>query len=283
MSTVAPTPAGLPTVSAKINYAGEIHGPARFDHMDATRTNVAWDPVTVDIRDARPLRAELSLDREGFVLLDHDSVFTGAAHPRELADAYLAHTTELIRELTGARHVAPQSTWWNVLIRSTAPAAGPGKVTPGPGRFVHLDYTADDAYLFADEIRQASGGKIPADGRFVVYQAWEVLSEPPQDSLLALTDGRSVSLTGARPIEHVIGPSDVVGNVFASLLVDADPGHRWYYFSDPTPDELLLFVGFDSADPGRTNVAHTAFDVPAAGRRQRPRTSIESRYFAFFD
>ncbi|MCK9901924.1 hypothetical protein CC117_24075 [Parafrankia colletiae] len=281
MDTATSQVADLPRVSAEINYAGDIRGQARFDHLNPSGTNVVWASATVEIRDVRPVRDQLSLDREGFVLLTHESVLAGAADPEPLVDDYLAETTDLIRRVTGASHVAPQPTWWNVLIRSTGNALGTAR--PRPGRFVHLDYSEADAYRFADHIRRSGGDRVPAHGRFAVYQTWRSLSGPPQDSQLALTDGRSVSRSRTRVVEHVIGPREAFGGVFESLLCDRDDAHRWYYFSDARPDELVLFLGFDSAHPGRTNVAHTAFDVPAAGRTLLPRTSIESRYFAFFE
>ena len=48
-----------------------------------------------------------------------------------------------------------------------------------------------------------------------------------------------------------------------------NPAHRWCYFRNMTPEEVLVFITYDS-DPARAHqVAHTAFLDPAA-RRAHP-------------
>ena len=67
-----------------------------------------------------------------------------------------------------------------------------------------------------------------------------------------------------------------------SLLVRANPAHRWAYFSDMHHDEALVFVTKNS-DPDRPHhVAHCAFDDPSCPPDVPPRTSVEMRAIAYW-
>jgi len=65
-------------------------------------------------------------------------------------------------------------------------------------------------------------------------------------------------------------------------LCSYEPGHRWYYFSDMRPDELLIFKGYDSDRPQSASGAHVAFDNPLADE-PNGRISIEARYIIFWN
>ena len=55
-------------------------------------------------------------------------------------------------------------------------------------------------------------------------------------------------------------------------------GHRWYYASEMTPDEVILIKGWDSLDDGRTRFnAHGAFELDDTDETTPPRESIELR------
>jgi hypothetical protein len=65
--------------------------------------------------------------------------------------------------------------------------------------------------------------------------------------------------------------------------VEFKPEHRWYYFSNMTPDEVLLIRIHDSASDGRARLSfHTSFENPLAPSDAPPRESIETRAFVFF-
>jgi hypothetical protein len=56
-----------------------------------------------------------------------------------------------------------------------------------------------------------------------------------------------------------------------------NPAHRWYYFSDMQPDEVLFIRARDSANDGRARLSfHTSFDNPLSPSAP-PRESIEVR------
>src|SRR5438552_4170222 len=71
--------------------------------------------------------------------------------------------------------------------------------------------------------------------------------EPPQDNTLALCDGRSVPGAQTMEFDVTIGPEDVPGNTFVARVCRYNDAHRWYYFSNLTRDEVIVFKAFDSA------------------------------------
>ena len=58
--------------------------------------------------------------------------------------------------------------------------------------------------------------------------------------------------------------------------------HMWYTFPEQTKDELLLFVGFDSATPGFTPSVHSSFDLEEAPESAAPRVSADMRLCLIF-
>src|SRR5437870_1859431 len=64
--------------------------------------------------------------------------------------------------------------------------------------------------------------------------------------------------------------------------VEYNPAHRWYYFSDMQPDEVVFIRVHDSANDGRARLSfHTSFDNPLTPGAP-PRESIEVRTLVFF-
>lgn len=73
---------------------------------------------------------------------------------------------------------------------------------------------------------------------------WRPLHGPILDSPLGLCDYRSVTSADRLAADHVSALSSV--EVFQ---LKYNPQHRWYYLSNQMPDEICLFVAFDSHPP----------------------------------
>ncbi|MBM7061048.1 hypothetical protein JQX08_10045 [Pseudomonas sp. UL073] len=280
----------LPFVTAEVNYAGEISGRAVFDTVEPDKMNIAFVPSTVQIRDVRKVRDTFNLDTHGFAYVRHSS--EAAARPElrdqnltlqgvhsEINEVYQSEIAAYLQQLTGAREVIAQTS--GLLVRTSNRAKKKSWATPAT--FVHLDFTEDSANKFLRWSLEETGIDIKPYRRFMVFQTWRVISGPPQDSTLAICDGRSASGTDAVVMDSVIGPRDKPGAFFESRLCLANPAHQWYYLSDMEPEDLLIFKGFDSDIPHSMNAMHTAFDDPSATDQAIPRVSVEARFFAFFD
>src|SRR5260370_12367565 len=92
----------------------------------------------VPIRDARPLVGQLSLDKEGFVLLHHQTAVKNFYDENEITSVYYPECERVIKEATGAARVVA----FDHIVRNAAMAALEGSCIKIPAKRVHNDYTA---------------------------------------------------------------------------------------------------------------------------------------------
>ena len=264
---------------ATINYSVPIRERLHIDVRDFSRTNMRFAPHTVEVRDARAIEDRLSLEREGFVLAEHRSSVAGSRDLELLGRDYHAEMQHMLKGFTGARDVLPQRTGLLIRFGERSKEQGSAK----PARFAHLDYTTEWARRFVDLVTGWERASLAPYRRFAIYQTWRATSDPPQDNTLALCDGRTVAADDTVEFDVTIGPEEIPGNTFVSRVVRYNDAHEWYYFSNLTRDEVIVFKAFDSDAPDALNAAHTAFDDPTAPPDAVPRASIEARFVAFFD
>jgi hypothetical protein len=69
---------------------------------------------------------------------------------------------------------------------------------------------------------------------------------------------------------------------FEALLLRYSPAHRWCFFSDMTPDEVLVFKRHDTDSREPSGVPHSAFSDPRAPADCAPRASVEMRTIAYW-
>jgi hypothetical protein len=275
------------TVRATVNYFDPNVARGRFDLVEPERMLMPLEAHEVAIRD---LRAEpASLDAQGFMLTSHVSE---VARTAEMADtnltaqpglppineAYYDELLPLIHEISGAREVIPQSTGLTVRFsrrsqkQSWAGAAG----------FIHLDVTDQSVERFLSFSLAAAGRPIAPWRRMVMYQTWRTVTDPPQDNLLTVCDRQSVPLTDVVFYDAIIGEKGTALESVEARSCRYGRGHRWYYASNMGATDLLVFVGYDSANPKAVQPFHTGFDVPGH-ENATPRGSLEARFFAFYD
>ena len=276
-------------VVAALNYLAPMGEAARTYTYDPPagmpRFNGRLEPHRVTIHDARPIRAGLSLDMQGFVLVDHGSAVRDFWDEDELRAVHYAEAQRLVRAATGARHALV----FDHTLRRRAPGRPPldgnggsfAAVREPVGR-VHADYTSISA---RDRMCQLLGAAEAADRmycRFAIVGLWRPTNRQPLlDAPLAVCDARSVGANDMVPNEVIY--RDRRGETCIGIH---NPEHRWFFFPAQRRDEVIVFKNFDSA-AGTQGIAgvvpHTAFDDPTAPADAPLRESIELRAFAFFD
>ncbi|MBT1517522.1 hypothetical protein KIP88_45410 [Bradyrhizobium sp. SRL28] len=234
----------------------------------------------VTIRDARPIVGDLSLDREGFTLVQHNLSCANAQDPDAMRDKYLEEMVPLIKDYFNASWVIPKKD--AVIIRSRGAPPGMNEeralVTNEVSGIAHVDYSTIAAPMMAARENQLQVIPIRAYSRLMVIQTWHALSEPPQDFPLALCDGSTVLDTDLVHTHH-----DRHGIRHGMWRVHYSPLHRWYYFENMKPGEFILFKGYDSNENCDPRSAHTAFDNRLAFPNAKPRRSVECRFFVYYD
>jgi hypothetical protein len=92
----------------------------------------------VTVHDTRLVYAALSLDREGFVLLHHQTAAIGLYDETIVTSLYYAECERLMKEATGARRVVA----FDHIVRNAAKASIKGNSVKIPAGRVHNGYTA---------------------------------------------------------------------------------------------------------------------------------------------
>lgn len=267
-------------VSSSINYLGEMDELPIFYSEKYHLNNLVLEPTTVEIRDARRLTEEPSLEVNGFKLVKHATRVNNFEDQDETTSVYRREIEELILELTGADKVVVT----NTVLRWSEKAGDTSKfVNSRPARFVHVDYSRQSFDDFArTHLADAPDTEERLKRRYVAYNIWRVLTPPPQDAPLTLCDARTVHPEDVTEGEAVIDAPAMPEMRFGSSLYHSSPAHRWFWFSDMQLDEALVFKAFDS-DPDRVQgCPHSAFNDPNCPDDVPPRASAEIRAYAFF-
>lgn len=275
------------SVNAPLNYFAPGIARGRFDIVEPARNLMAFEAHEMAIRDMRG--AGVSIEAEGFLLASHDSQ---VARRPEMLDtnlvaqdglppinqAYYDELLPLIRKISGARDVIPQAT--GLTVRFSARSRK--QSWAGAAGFIHLDVTEQSVDRFLDFSLSAQPQPIAPYSRVVLYQTWRAVSDPPQDNLLTLCDRRSVRPADVVYYDAIIGEKGTALESIEARSCRHSTDHRWWYASDMGARDVLVFIGYDSADPHGVQPFHTGFDLPGHGDAA-PRASLEARFFAFYD
>ena len=284
---------GRPSVRSTINFAQQADRSSAsvFDMNTWQWTNMSLRGVDVPVFDARPINDELDLDVDGYRVFSHTSSVADSLDLAELDRDYHVQVGAFIKELTGARDVMPARD--GLVVRHGARSGihtgprtdgnGERRLVQQPARFAHLDYTASSAEVFMGRVLAAEQREVAPYSRFAVFQTWRATSAPPQDNLLAVANGTTVDPDDVITFTTRMGDTAVGMPEVQARVVEHNPSQQWNYFSGMTIDEILVFKGWDSDSSRCGGLAHTAVDDPSAPEDAMPRSSVEARFFAFFE
>ncbi len=265
------------TIQGTVNYLKrDTEAPASYGGMsqkEADRKRRGnYESHTVTIHNAR-LLAELSLEREGFVLVRHDTRMKDFYDQDEVRTVYYKETEELVKKTSGAKRVVV----FDHTLRSGDEAMREAKQVGGPVRGAHNDYTDWSGPQRVRDILPDEAEEL-LKGRFGVIQTWRPINRPVVRDPLAICDAGSTGMEGAIATARIY--PDRRGE---TLHYTFNPRHYWYYFPHMERHEAVVFKTFESEKDGRARwTLHCAFDDPDTPSDAPPRESIEMRTLAFF-
>ncbi len=227
----------------------------------------------IAVESLRPFAQEMSLERDGVVLLEQPTLVRDLYDEEAVTRTYYPETEALVKAQTGARRVVI----FDHTRRVEGDPALEGKAKRRPVRTVHNDYTDRSG---PQRVRDLMGEEAEAllAGRFAIVNTWRPIRGPVLRAPLGFIHPDSIA-----PEEIVAADlvyEDRVGEIYEVLH---NPAHRWLYVPEMESDEVLVFKCYDSARDGRARfLPHTGFDDLATPARARSRESIETRSLVFF-
>ena len=264
-------------VHAAMNYAVDtgvkpVAETGGKDGLDRNSTTVIARQV-VEIADARPLRAGLSLDGAGFEIVDQPTKVKNFLDPDEIAAVYYPEMEALIAARSGCARVHV----FDHTVRHGDADTRAAKKLREPVKAVHNDYTD---WSGPQRVRDFFPDRAEdlLSRRVAIIQVWRPIAATVERDPLAIADARSIAPKDLIPTERRF--PDRVGEIYQFTY---NPAHRWFWFPRMRRDEALVFKVYDSMKDGRARWgAHASFDNPLAPEDAGPRESIEIRAFAFY-
>ncbi|HYZ21837.1 MAG TPA: CmcJ/NvfI family oxidoreductase [Rhodopila sp.] len=270
----------LPQVTGEVVYLARLADRPYTYTFDppagVMKSNIVNDPHTVPIFDMRPIADSLSLDVQGFILVEAPTKVTDFYDEAQLRETYDGEAEDLVKQATGASRVVV----FDHTIRRRE--HGVEDRTPGvprqPVTRIHGDYTEVSGPQRVRDLMGAEADDL-LSRRFAIVNVWRPIRGPLHDAPLAVCEAASVAPGDLVPQDLIY--RDRKGEIYGLTY---NPAHRWYYAPAMRADEALLLKCYDSLTDGRARfMPHTSFADPNAPADMLPRESIELRTLAFFD
>jgi len=303
----------LPSVAARIDPPSDCHACLNYTSRDAPEG--APVPLQTLIRDARPLQQDgtLSLDTNGFALVQHESVLSKEEFYRGrglIESIYFQETEALIQQELGADKVFAFASQ----LRNSGKVAeyNPQELNPFEERTPRSEQTGGHGNApvqvssYATKVHTDFTGSKSAEkfyrtaipngvkARYVLINAWRNISEEPvYNHSLACLDTTSITNEELVRVNEQLKPGGLCN--FRDGMTTTDCAeqyrlpperaaeHRWFYYPHMKKDEVLLFKQFDS-DQARTSrfTFHSAFNDASIPANLPTRESVEVRAIAIF-
>ncbi len=279
---------------------GKVDGPGySFKLTDRKRS----------VEDLRGSESNYNVDKSGFAMYNYPAKEKAFTDETKVREEYYTEVESLLREkLPGVKKVV----FFDHTIRRRV------KDSPRqPVQQVHVDQTPQAAEIRVRRHLPEDEAAELLKGRYQIINIWRPIANPASDFPLAVIDYRSTKPEDLVKIDLLYPkreatngvPDDnddrgkevlpdatsatstsgyeVKGETFA---VQPSESHKFVYFKDMTPDEVMLIKCFDSfseVNGGKKGIAaytpHTAFVDPQTPTDAPGRQSIEVRALVFYE
>lgn len=228
------------------------------------------------IHNGRPTADQLDLDREGYLLINHETAVKNLFDHDEVRRTYYSEMEALIKRLTGCSKVVV----FDHTPRIDDRAAQGREGVRGPATIVHNDFTIESAHQRVRDLLPADEAEARLKKRFGSINVWRPIKGPVQTSPLVICGWGDLKDEDMIVSERHY-PDGRIGRI---LHVAHNPEQRWQYFPHMQPDEAVILKCFDSLDDGTARwTAHGSFQPPNLPADTPPRESIEIRSMYFYD
>ena len=227
----------------------------------------------VEIHDARPLHqaGQLDLNRNGFVVVNHETSFTDFDDRDAVKRDYYPEMAKLAQQATDADAVVA---FPYHQVRSRNPA----DFFDAYSLYVHCDFSDSSWLALVKEAVESSGfSHSEAEWNYSLFNLWRPIRNAALRDPLVLIDRTTVN---ARDIVEYQLSTDP-NSVRASLPI-YNESQRFNYVSELAPHEVLIFKQYDTRFPGSQVCPHSSFSDPTTPLDAPERKSIEVRMICLF-
>ena len=261
------------TVETQVRYLNDEwrhrSGLPSIGDRESRRANTSKHSVFV--RDARTKRDALSLDVNGFVLVDHAPTVMDFSDENAVKSSYYSEIEQLTRDVSGADEVFIT----NHLVRTEDKS----NFNNAYARFLHCDYSLEDprsASLKSLESRNLKRADYET-ANFAWYNSWQPFDHEARANPLAVID--ATTLADKDIVDYYYTGNNASNRSSMPLF---NPHHELWYFDRMRTDEVLFIKQLDTREGHAQACPHTSFDDPSVPENAPPRRSIEVRMLAVF-
>ena len=251
-----------------INYSGHDESQEYSDDYIFKATNV------IDAR-SLPDDYSFSLDKEAFQLVGFNPTEVDFLDPEIVKSTYYSDVEALVKKETGAT---------DVFVFDHTVRRGIKDSNRHPAYHVHNDYTFETGEsraisVLGEDIVARFAGK-----RMIQINVWRSIDGVVEKDPLALMDATTLDINDL--VRTKISFNDMKttekhqGEIFA---LKQNQNQKWYYYPEMNAEEAILIKGVDTDASKACFAMHTAFPLSSQNESTKPRQSIETRTYAFFD
>lgn len=267
MNTQRPVDAQVRYVNPEWKNTAEV---PRIGSRETRRANTSFQNVKVYNARSQLAAGELDLDRCGFTLCRNEVPAINFRDKDDVVAKYYPIIEKFLLEQTGADRIFIR----DHLIRTETPV----DFNDGYARFVHCDYNLARLTELSEAVLRQHKVAPQANWTYTWFNTWQPFDNVVENNPLALIDWMSLPL------------DDVIDYYYTGRGVDSlvaapvySPDHRWCYFPQMTPDEVIIFKQMDGRPDRSVYCPHTSFQDPTAPDDCLPRRSIEMRILAVYE
>jgi hypothetical protein len=255
---------GIPS----INYSG---------HDELQEYSEDYSFETAEIINARtlPEGKTFGLDKEAFMLTTFNPTEVDFLNVDAVKDSYYSDVAAVVKKETGAT---------DVFVFDHTVRRGIKDSNRHPAYHIHNDYTFETGEsralsVLGEDVLRRFAGK-----RMIQINVWRSIDGMVEKDPLALMDASTLDINDL--VRTKISFNDMKtaekhqGEIFA---LKQNPNQKWYFYPKMEAHEALLIKGIDTDNSSALFAMHTAFPLSDQSENSKPRQSIETRTYAFFD
>ncbi|KAG8629104.1 hypothetical protein KVT40_002969 [Elsinoe batatas] len=244
---------------------------------EGPRKNLHVSDHEIIVEDVRPQKDMLSLDRNGFLVLDIDVDML----PDEFSDRdtiisnYIPYIADAVQRRLAAKHVQVHDYLVRKSDASFPISTGAPYQFEQPSMLLHIDSTPEATAKLVRDMNDDLDDLMERRCQYVTV--WRPLKGPVRRWPMTLCDNRTVMAGQDLAARDMIY---LEGTVVETHLAHFSSSYKFCYLSDQMPNEAWVMLQSDSQ--GLTGVPHCSFNNPEVEPDDPQRESIEIRMLVYY-